>query len=79
MKNYYDILGLQKNANNEDIKQAYRKLAKEYHPDKNPNTKEKFQEIQEAYETLSDHDKKNKYDNLGIKYNSIIITFQYCV
>ena len=58
MKNYYDILGLQKNANNEDIKQAYRKLAKEYHPDKNPNTKEKFQEIQEAYETLSDQEKK---------------------
>ena len=75
MKNYYDILGLQKNANNEDIKQAYRKLAKEYHPDKNPNTKEKFQEIQEAYETLSDQDKKNKYDNpmpdLGNLFNNM--------
>lgn len=64
MKNYYDILGVSKNSSNEEIKQAYRKLAREYHPDKNNNsTKEKFQDIQEAYEILSDQQKRNTYDN----------------
>ena len=66
-KNYYDILGIDKNASVEDIKKSYRKLAKEYHPDKNKgeDAASKFQEIQEAYETLSDLDKKAKYDNKG--------------
>lgn len=66
-KNYYDILGVKKNASLEDIKKSYRNLAKKYHPDKNPNDKnesaEKFKEISEAYEILSDPLKRKKYDN----------------
>ncbi len=67
-KNYYDILGVQKNASADEIKSAFRKLAKQYHPDKNPGNKtaeEKFKEINEAYEVLSDNDKRKKYDNLS--------------
>lgn len=65
-KNYYDILGVNKEADEKEIKKAYRKLAKQYHPDLHPNDKEaevKFKEINEAYETLSDPDKKRVYDN----------------
>jgi len=61
MKNYYDILGVSKNASKEEIKQAFRKLAIENHPDKG-GQKEKFQEIQEAYEILGNDDKKREYD-----------------
>jgi molecular chaperone DnaJ len=67
-KDYYESLGLTKEATAEEIKKAYRSLAKEWHPDKNPNNKEaeeKFKEISEAYEVLSDPDKKNKYDTYG--------------
>lgn len=72
MKDYYNILGLQKNCSNDDIKQAYRKLAREYHPDKNNNnTTERFQEIQEAYETLSDSQKRNLYDNPAPNFNNL--------
>ena len=63
--NYYEILGVNENASKDDIKNAYRKLAKVYHPDKNNNDsecKKKFQDIQEAYETLSDDNKKQQYD-----------------
>ena len=62
---HYETLGISKNASKDDIKNAYRKLAKIYHPDKNTNnnSKESFQRIQEAYETLIDSDKKNAYDN----------------
>jgi len=65
METYYDTLGISKNASKEDIKNAYRKLAKVYHPDKNTdnNSKEKFQKIQEAYENLYDDDKRFNYDN----------------
>ncbi|NDC95323.1 J domain-containing protein [bacterium] len=59
---HYDVLGVSKTASDMDIKQAYRKLAKQYHPDKGGD-KQKFQRIQEAYETLSDPTKKQKYDN----------------
>lgn len=62
---FYQILGLSRNASPDAIKQAYRKLALQYHPDKNPNNKntaELFLKIQEAYETLSDENKKNRYD-----------------
>lgn len=65
---YYKILGVDKNASSEDIKKAYRKLARKYHPDINPNNKEahkKFQEINEANEVLSDSEKRKKYDQYG--------------
>ncbi|AJA90446.1 molecular chaperone DnaJ [Borreliella chilensis] len=67
-KDYYNILGIQKNASNEEIKKAYKKLAIKYHPDKNKGNKiaeEKFKEINEAYEILSSPDKKRTYDTLG--------------
>src|SRR5882724_4506784 len=65
---YYKILGLNKNASQEDIKKAYRKLARKYHPDLNPNDKEankKFQQINEANEVLSDEANRKKYDQYG--------------
>lgn len=65
---YYKILGVAKNASAEDIKKAYRKLARKYHPDVNPNNKEahkKFQEVNEANEVLSDPEKRKKYDQYG--------------
>ena len=65
---YYKTLGVDKNADEKDIKNAYRKLARKYHPDLNPNDKEahkKFQEINEANEVLSDPEKRKKYDQYG--------------
>jgi molecular chaperone DnaJ len=67
-RDYYEVLGLKKGASNDEIKKAYRKLAKELHPDKNQGNKEseeKFKEVSEAYEHLSDADKKAKYDRYG--------------
>jgi molecular chaperone DnaJ len=67
-KNYYDILGVAKNATDKDIKAAYRKLARKYHPDVNPGNKSAeatFKEINAAYEVLSDKDKRAKYDKYG--------------
>ena len=67
-RDYYEVLGVQKGAQPDEIKKAYRKLAKEFHPDKNQGDKEaenKFKEISEAYEHLSDADKKAKYDRFG--------------
>jgi molecular chaperone DnaJ len=72
-KDYYKILGVERNATKEDIKKAYRKLAVQYHPDKNPGNKEseaKFQELAEAYGTLSDDQKKSKYDTGGSFFQS---------
>lgn len=66
--NYYNILGIDKGASEEDIKKAYRKLARKLHPDLNPNDKEahhKFQQINEANEVLSDPEKRKKYDTYG--------------
>lgn len=60
--NYYNILGVSDKSSESDIKKAYYKLAKKYHPDVNPKTIDKFREINEAYETLSDSDKKIAYD-----------------
>ena len=65
---YYKTLGVAKNASAEDIKKAYRKLARKLHPDVNPNDKEahkKFQQINEANEVLSDSEKRKKYDQYG--------------
>jgi len=62
MDNYYDILGVQENATQEDIKKSYRKLAMEHHPDKGGD-EEKFKKISEAYDTLGDDDKRSKYNN----------------
>lgn len=66
-KDYYQILGLEKNASAEDIKKAYRRLAREYHPDvsKKADTESKFKDISEAYQTLKDPEKRAAYDQLG--------------
>ena len=66
-KDYYKILGVARGAGDDEIKKAYRKLARKYHPDvsKEPNAKEKFQEVSEAYETLRDKEKRAAYDSLG--------------
>ena len=65
MKNYYEILGIKKDASQEEIKKAYRKLARQYHPDVNPGNKqaeERFKEINEAYNTLNDELLRKAYD-----------------
>jgi len=67
-KDYYSILGIKKNASDKEIKQAYRRLARKYHPDINPGDKsseEKFKQVNEAFEVLSDKDKRQKYDQYG--------------
>jgi molecular chaperone DnaJ len=67
-RDYYDVLGLDRNASRDEIKKAYRKLAFQYHPDKNPGNKEaeeKFKEATEAYEVLSDAEKRRLYDQYG--------------
>src|SRR4029077_2403762 len=66
-KDYYKVLGVERGAGDEEIKKAYRKLARKYHPDvsKEANAKEKFQDVSEAYETLKDKDKRAGYDSLG--------------
>ena len=67
-RDYYDVLGVNRDASDEDIKKAYRKLAMKYHPDRNPDSKEaeeKFKEGKEAYEVLSDADKRRAYDAYG--------------
>src|SRR3990167_9655004 len=67
-KDYYETLGVSRNAEADEIKKAYRKLAMKYHPDRNPNNKdaeEKFKEIQKAYAILSDAKKRSAYDNYG--------------
>ena len=70
-KDYYDILGVSRSASQDEIKKAYRKLARQYHPDRNPDDKSaeaKFKEINEANEVLSDPDKRSKYDQFGSQW-----------
>ncbi len=67
-RDYYEVLGVGRTASDDELKKAYRKLAKQYHPDMNPGDKQaeaKFKEINEAYEVLSDKDKRAKYDQFG--------------
>lgn len=63
MSNYYEILGVSKDASQEDIKKAYKKLAFQYHPDRNPEGADKFKDIASAYDTLGDENKRRDYDN----------------
>ena len=72
-KDYYKVLGVERKASTDDIRKAYRKLAVQYHPDKNPGDKkseEKFKEINEAYQVLSDDQKRARYDQLGSAYSN---------
>src|ERR1043165_3098577 len=67
-RDYYEVLGVNKDASEDDIKKAYRKLAMKHHPDRNPDNpkaEEHFKEAKEAYEVLSDADKRSAYDRFG--------------
>ncbi len=72
-KDYYKVLGVERSANADDVRKAYRKLAMQYHPDRNPGDKqaeERFKEINEAYQVLSDPQKRARYDQLGSAYSN---------
>ena len=67
-RDYYEVLGVQKGASDDEIKKAFKKMARKYHPDLHPNDKEceeKFKELNKAYEVLSDSEKRQRYDQFG--------------
>ena len=71
-RDYYRVLGVGKQATEKEVRSAYRKLAQQYHPDRNPGDKraeDKFKEINEAYEVLGDAEKRARYDQLGSSYS----------
>ena len=71
-KDYYKILGVERDTSQADLKKSYRKLARKYHPDvsKEANAEERFKEINEAYEVLGDEDKRSQYDTLGANWKN---------
>ena len=71
-RDYYEVLGVPRNASQDDIKSAFRKLARQYHPDvsQEPNAEERFKEINEAYGILSEDDKRTAYDRYGHEVGS---------
>ena len=69
-KNYYEILGVPKSASEDEIKRAYRKLAHQYHPDKNKGDDKKFKEINEAYQVLGNKEKRQQYDRFGRTFSA---------
>src|SRR5205809_4931659 len=69
MKDYYEILGVERSASEDDIKKAFRKLAQKYHPDKKGGDEAKFKEVSEAYAVLSDKNKRAQYDVAGQGFN----------
>src|SRR5690348_3009215 len=71
-RDYYEVLGVPRDASAEDIRRAYRKLAREYHPDVNedPGAEDRFKEISEAYEVLRDPEKRERYDGLGSNWRA---------
>ena len=72
-KDYYKVLGVERSASADDVRKAYRKLAMQYHPDRNPGDKQsedRFKEINEAYQVLNDPQKRARYDQLGGAYSN---------
>ena len=73
-EDYYNILGISRDASQADVQAAYRDLARKYHPDLNPDdekAKEKFQQVQQAYEVLNDSNKRELYDRYGSSFESV--------